>query len=74
MIFFVRLEFSINIQISNLEKFALKSAPDEVICANSNVALNARQSHMQLSPAEKRLFRPHAHGFDLHADRHRRVA
>ena len=52
----------------------LKSAPNGVIEAIANAALNARQGDLQLTPAQKKLFRAHAQSFDLLADRRRSIA
>ena len=43
----------------------LKSAPDPVIRAIVNAALNARNGDVQLTPAQKQLFRAYAHTFDV---------
>ena len=47
----------------------LKSAPDPVIRAIANAALNARKGDVQLTPAQKRLFRAYVHTFDVLCDR-----
>ena len=52
----------------------LKSAPNGVIEAIANAALNARQGDVQLTPAQKKLFRAHTQSFDLLTDRHRSIA
>ena len=52
----------------------LKGAPNGVIQAIANAALNARQGDVKLSAAQKKLFRKHAQSFDLLADRHRSIA
>jgi hypothetical protein len=46
----------------------LKKAPVEVICGICNVALNARQGDVVLSPKLKLLFRRHNHHFDRLTD------
>ena len=52
----------------------LKGAPNGVIEAISNAALNARQGDVQLTPAQKKLFRAHAESFDILTDRRRSIA
>ena len=47
----------------------LQSAPDPVIRAIANAALNAREGEVQLTPAQKRLFCAYAHTFDVLCDR-----
>ena len=46
----------------------LKNAPDPVICAIANAALNAREGDVRLTPAQKQLFRAYAHTFDVLCD------
>ena len=52
----------------------LKSAPDPVIRAIANAALNARERDVQLKPAQKRLFRVYVHTFDVLCDRQLSIA
>ena len=52
----------------------LKTAPDPVIRAIVNAALNAREGDVQLSPAQKRLVRAYAHTFDVLCDRQLSIA
>ena len=52
----------------------LKSAPDPVIRAIANAALNAREGDVQLTPAQKRLFRAYARKFDVLCDRQLSIA
>ena len=52
----------------------LKSAPEPVIRAIANAALNAREGDVQLTPAQKRLFRAYAHTFDVLCDRQLSIA
>ena len=52
----------------------LKSAPDLVIRAIANAALNAREGDVQLKPAQKRLFRAYAHTFNVLCDRQLSIA
>ena len=52
----------------------LKSAPDEVVEAISNAALNAREGDVHLTPAQKALFRAHEESFNLLTDRHYSIA
>ena len=48
----------------------LKKAPVEVICGICNVALNARQGDVVLTPKLKHLFRRYNHHFDRLTDVH----
>ena len=52
----------------------LKSAPDPVIRAIANAALNAREGDVHLTLAQKRLFRAYAHTFDVLCDRQLPIA
>ena len=52
----------------------LQKAPDAVIPAISNAALNARQGAVAVPPHLKDLFRHHNHHFDYIIDRHRPIA
>ena len=52
----------------------LRGAPNGVIEAICNAALNARQGDVKLTPAQKKLFRAHAQSFELLADRRRSIA
>ena len=50
-------------------KSVLKRAPDGVIRAIANAALNARSGDVQIPPQFKALFRHHNHDFDLLTNR-----
>jgi len=52
----------------------LNNAPDEVIEAISNAALNAREGDVHLTPAQKALFRAHEESFNILTDRHSSIA
>ena len=52
----------------------LKSAPDPVIRAIANAALNAREGYVQLTPAQMQLFHAYAHTFDVLCDRQLSIA
>ena len=52
----------------------LKSAPDPVIRAIANAALNAREGDVRLTPAQRRLFPAYAHTFDVLCDRQLSIA
>ena len=52
----------------------LKSARDPVIRAIANAALNAREGDVQLTPAQKRLFRAYDNTFDELCDRQLSIA
>lgn len=51
-----------------------KGAPNGMIVAICNAALNARQSDVKLTPAQKKLFKAHARSFELLADRRCSIA
>ena len=52
----------------------LQKAPETVIQAISNVAVNARQGAVAVPPHLKPLFRHHNHHFDFLIDRSKRIA
>ena len=51
----------------------LRSAPDEVIEAIANAELNAREGDVNLTPAQKQLFRANSRTFDILTDRRRTI-
>ena len=59
---------------SKIAKAVLKKAPDAVIRAISNAALNGRQGAVAVPPQLKPLFRHHTHHFDYLIDRIRPIA
>ena len=59
---------------SKVAKAVLQRAPDAVIRAISNAALNARQGAVAVPPQLKQLFRHHNHHFDYLIDRTRPIA
>ena len=52
----------------------LMRAPDFVIRAIANAALNAQEGDVRLTPPQKRLFRAYAHTFDVLCDRQLSIA
>ena len=54
-------------------KAVLRSAPNEVIEAIANAALNAREGDDHLTPAQKQLFRANSRTFDILTDRRRTI-
>ena len=59
---------------SKVVKAVLQKAPEAVIRAISNAALNARQGAVAVPPHLKLLFRQHNHHFDSLIDRKRPIA
>ena len=59
---------------SKVAKAVLQKAPDAVIRAISNAALNARQGAVAVPSHLKTLFRHHNHHFDVLIDRKRPIA
>ena len=57
-----------------IAKAVLQKAPDAVIRAISNKALNARQGAVAVPPQLKQLFKHHNHHFDYLIDRTRPIA
>lgn len=53
---------------SNVVRAVLEKAPDGVIRAISNAALNAREGEVQIPPHLKHLFRHHNKHFDILTD------
>ena len=51
----------------------LRNAPDEVIEAIANAALNAREWDVHLTPSQKQLFRANSRTFDILTDRRRTI-
>ena len=59
---------------SKIVKSVLKTAPDAVIRAISNAALNARQVAVAVTPNIKHLFRQHNNHFDYLIDKRKPIA
>ena len=59
---------------SKIVKSVLKKAPDAVIHAISNAALNARQGAVAVPPNIKHLFRQHNNHFDYQIDKQKPIA
>ena len=59
---------------SKVAKAVIQKAPDAIIRAISNAALNARQGAVSVPPHLKTLFRHHNHYFDFLIDRKRPIA
>lgn len=56
---------------TNVVRAVLKQAPDGVIRAISNAALNAREGDVHVSPQLRTLFSKHHRHFDILSDRRR---
>ena len=65
------LSVALNLEVA---KAVLQKAPDAVIQAISNAAVNARQGAVAVPPQLKPIFRNHTHHFDLLSDRRRPIA
>ena len=65
------LSVSLDIEVA---RAVLQKAPEAVIQAISNAAVNARQCAMAVPPHLKPLFRHHNHHFDFLIDRRRPIA